>query len=130
MPLTREQQANVEEVAAAIYRPCCDNSTAFPDCNHGMAMLGLLELVAAQGATTDEMFEAAKYANAFWFTSQTLELATFFKAVEGSDFTAVDGRRLLGAEFSSASGFQQVHQQLADRGLLEPTGAAGASCGL
>jgi hypothetical protein len=40
IPLSPEQQAQVEEVAAAVYRPCCDNSTLFPDCNHGMAMLG------------------------------------------------------------------------------------------
>jgi hypothetical protein len=46
IPLTAEQQALVEEVAAEIYRPCCNNSTLFPDCNHGMAMLGFLELLA------------------------------------------------------------------------------------
>lgn len=51
--LTAEQQKMVEEVAAAVYRPCCNNSTLFPDCNHGMALLGLLELMASQRATTD-----------------------------------------------------------------------------
>ena len=30
------------KIAKGIYRPCCNNSTYFPDCNHGMAMLGLL----------------------------------------------------------------------------------------
>ena len=49
IPLTAEQQARVEEVAYGVYRPCCNNHTAFADCNHGMAMLGLLELMAAQG---------------------------------------------------------------------------------
>ena len=38
-------------VAENIFRPCCGNHTAFPDCNHGMAVLGLLELLASQGAT-------------------------------------------------------------------------------
>ena len=38
----------VEEIAGNIYRPCCGNSTAFPDCNHGMAMLGLIELMVSQ----------------------------------------------------------------------------------
>jgi hypothetical protein len=47
IPLTAEQQKRVEEVATAVYRPCCNNSTFFPDCNHGMAMLGLLELMAS-----------------------------------------------------------------------------------
>lgn len=44
----------VEEVAAAVYRPCCNNHTPFPGCNHGMAMLGLLELMAPQRASADE----------------------------------------------------------------------------
>src|SRR3989344_88410 len=47
--LTEEQQALVEKVSKGIFRPCCNNSTYFPDCNHGMAMLGLLELMASQG---------------------------------------------------------------------------------
>lgn len=57
IPLTVEQQKMVEEVAAAVYRPCCNNSPLFPDCNHRMAMLGLLELMAFQGATTDQMLK-------------------------------------------------------------------------
>src|SRR3989344_9479165 len=40
--LTGEQQLLVERVSKNIYRPCCDNPTYFPDCNHGMAVLGLL----------------------------------------------------------------------------------------
>ena len=44
--LTSGQQTLVDRVSRNIYRPCCGNSTHFPDCNHGMAMLGLLELMA------------------------------------------------------------------------------------
>ena len=32
--LTPEQQELVEKVSKGIYRPCCNNSTHFPDCNH------------------------------------------------------------------------------------------------
>src|SRR3989344_7346731 len=46
--LTSDQQTLVEKIAKGIYRPCCNNSTHFPDCNHGMAMLGLLEYLASQ----------------------------------------------------------------------------------
>ena len=49
--LTPDQQSLVEKIVKGIYRPCCNNSTHFPDCNHGMAMLGLLEYLASQGAT-------------------------------------------------------------------------------
>ncbi len=128
--LTHEQQSRLEEVASSVYRPCCNNPTSFPDCNHGMAMLGLLELMASQDATVDQMFEAAKYANAFWFPQQTLELATFFKSAQGLDFNQVEPRQIVGPNFSSGSGFKAVHQILADNGLLEQTPGRGSSCGV
>ena len=128
--LTAEQQAGLEEVAARIFRPCCDNPTSFPDCNHGMAMLGLLELMAAQGATTDEMYTAAKYVNAFWFPQQTLELATYFKATKGLDFAQVDARQVVGPEFSSAAGAGAAHRWLADNGLLKIDPGNGDRCGV
>ena len=40
--LTSEQERLVYEVASNTYRPCCDNPTLFPDCNHGAALLGSL----------------------------------------------------------------------------------------
>lgn len=126
--LTPEQQAHVEEVASAVYRPCCDNPTLFPDCNHGMAMLGLLELIASQGAGVDEMFEAAKYVNAYWFPQQTLETAIYLKANQGIDFADADARMVVSKNFSSASGASMVHQSLQSRGLLKQTPGQGNSC--
>ncbi len=128
--LTAEQQAGLEEVAARVFRPCCNNPTSFPDCNHGMAMLGLLELMAAQGDSTDQMYTAAKYVNAFWFPQQTLELATYFKATKGQDFAQVDARQIVGPEFSSAGGARTAHQWLADNGLLESIPNSGNRCGV
>ncbi len=130
IPLTAKQQARLEEVAGAVYRPCCNNPAAFPDCNHGMAMLGMLELMASQDATVAQMFEAAKYANAFWFPQQSLEIALFFLANKGTDFAAADSREFVGPYASSASGFQSVHQWLADNNLLEQTPSSGNSCGV
>jgi hypothetical protein len=128
--LTPEQQARLEEVASAVYRPCCNNPTSFPDCNHGMAMLGMLELMAFQDATIDEMFTAAKYANAFWFPQQTLEMAIFFKNTQGLDFAEVDAREFVGASVSSGSGFQTVHEWLVMNDLLDQVPSSGGSCGV
>jgi hypothetical protein len=128
IPLTPEQQARVEEVAAAVYRPCCNNYTLFPDCNHGMAMLGLLELMASQGANTDEMFKAAKYVNAYWFPQQTVETAIYLKANQNIDFADVDARLVVGKNLSSASGAGMVHESLQSNGLLEQTPSQGGSC--
>jgi hypothetical protein len=128
IPLTAEQQKLVEEVAAAIYRPCCDNHTLFPDCNHGMAMLGILELMASQGATADEMFGAAKYINAYWFPQQTLETAIYLQVTEDTDFARADARRVVSDQFSSGSGSARVHQALQAKGLLEQSPNQGGSC--
>lgn len=128
IPLTPEQQALVEEVAAAVYRPCCNNYTLFPDCNHGMAMLGLLELMASQNASVDEMFNAAKYVNAFWFPQQTLETAIYLKTNQGTDFANADARLVVGKDLSSASGASMVHQSLQASGQLKQTPSQGGSC--
>jgi hypothetical protein len=128
--LTPEQQARVEEVSKNAYRPCCGNSTYFPDCNHGMALLGLLELIASQGASVDQMYTAAKQVNAFWFPDQMLQVATYMKAVEGKDFSAADPKRVVSAELFSSQGYQQVFKQLADKGLIPEQSGNGSSCGV
>jgi hypothetical protein len=126
--LTAEQQERVEEVAAAVYRPCCDNPTSFPDCNHGMAMLGLLELMAAQNAGTDAMFEAARYVNAYWFPQQALEVAVYLSATADLNFTRVDPRMLTGAALSSGSGFAAVHESLGISGLMPQDAGGSGNC--
>ena len=127
--LTAEQQARVEAVSADLYRPCCNNPTSFPDCNHGMAMLGLLELMAAQGASEEDMWQAAKYVSAFWFPEQTAEVAYLFHAAENVAFEELDGQQMLAPAVFSGSGFRQVHAWLQENGLLEGRPAGGASCG-
>jgi hypothetical protein len=93
-----------------------------------MAMLGLLELMAAQGATEEEMFAAAKYLNAFWFPQQTLEMATFFKHTQNLDFAQVDAREFVGSTVSSGTGFRTIHQWLATNNLLDQSSDRGRNC--
>ena len=110
MSLTEQEQALVDRIARNIYRPCCDNPTHFPDCNHGMAMLGLLELAAAQGASEQEMYQAALAANSYWFPDTYLTLAKYFKS-QGKDWP-VPASQVLTAEYSSASGYQQIQKRV------------------
>jgi hypothetical protein len=126
--LSPEQQQRLEAVAEAVYRPCCGNSTSFPDCNHGMAMLGLLELMAANDASEEEMFEAAKYVSAFWFPSQMIEAAAYFKLTQNQDFAAIDSRLLVGPSIFSSSGAQSIKQWLADAGRLGRPLQGGNNC--
>lgn len=128
--LDESQQSLLEEVAQVVYRPCCNNATHFPDCNHGMAMLGLLELMASQGASKKEMLEAAKYVSAFWFPQQMLEVAVALKKTRGVDFEKLDPATAVGKNTFSGSGFQQVHQWLGQNGLLEQAPGGGGGCGV
>lgn len=129
IPLTAEQQQRLVEVAAEVYRPCCGNPTIFPDCNHGMAMLGLLELMASQGAGVDEMLTAAKYVNAYWFPQQALEAAMYLKARSNLDFAQADPRIVVGRGMFSGQGAQQVHAALSAQGLLPTEPGSGGGCG-
>jgi hypothetical protein len=126
--LTAEQQKLVEEVAAQVYRPCCGNHRLFPDCNHGMALLGTLELMASEGANADEMFEAAKDVNAFWFPQQTLETAIYLQLNENVDFRDADAKLVVSKKFSSAAGSSMVHQDLQRKGAFQQSPGQGGSC--
>ncbi len=109
--LTPEQQLLVEKVAKNIYRPCCDNSTYFPDCNHGMAMLGLLEIMASQGVNEADMYKFALKANTLWFPDTYNNLKIFF-ASKNIDWQKVDPKEILGAEYSGASGYRKILSQI------------------
>ena len=128
--LTPAQQQRLQTVAEGVYRPCCGNSTAFPDCNHGMAMLGILELMAAGDASEDEMFEAAKYVSAFWFPKEMTQAAAYYKLTHGQDFAAIDPRRIVSRDMFSQTGAQSVAQWLAGRGRLGQPQETGGSCGV
>ncbi len=126
--LTPAQQANVKEVADNSFRPCCNNPTSFPDCNHGAALLALLELGAAQGLTKDELYTLALQANTLWFSSQYLSTATLYKS-EGKDYWS-SAKEIMSAKYSSGSGWaQNVYAPLQEQKLL-PKAEGGGSCGV
>lgn len=122
--LSENQQALVEKISKNIFRPCCGNSTYFPDCNHGMAMLGLLELMASQNIGEDEMYKIALSVNSYWFPDTYLTLAKYFEK-QGVDWKDVDAKKVLGTDYSSASGYQNILSQ------VEPSGnKGGGGCGV
>jgi|SRR3989344_5832152 len=121
--LTPEQQSLVERTSKGIYRPCCGNSTYFPDCNHGMAILGLLELMASQGVSEVDMYKAALAVNSYWFPDTYLTIARYLKS-KGIAWNKAGAKEILGANFSSQSGYKQILDQ------VQPvTGGKGSSCG-
>lgn len=119
--LTSKQQALVDKVSKGIYRPCCGNSTHFPDCNHGMAMLGLLELMASQGASEQEMWNAALAVNSYWFPDTYMTIATYMQNKK-VDWEHVNPQEILGVSYSSAQGYQRIASQ-----IVQPQQRGGGS---
>ncbi len=109
--LTQEQQKIVEDVAASTYRPCCSNPTGFPDCNHGMAALALAELMASQGATREQIYDALLVANSYWFTPNYAGIAQYLEE-NGKDFGSADSKEVLGADYSGQNGFSRIRNSL------------------
>jgi hypothetical protein len=124
--LTPEQDELVYQVASNIYRPCCGNSAAYPDCNHGMAVLGLLELMASQGAGEQEMYEAALAFNSYAFADTYIN-AVAYLIKQGRNWDEVEPKELLGANWSSGQGANFVAKSV---GEIPGAPKRGGSCGV
>ncbi len=130
IPMTESQEALATKVSSNIYRPCCDNSTAFPDCNHGMALLSVMQLMAGNGASEEEMYDAAKYFNAFWFPGNYYDLALYFMNKEGKQFKDLPAQLVLSKDYSSATGWSKAKEWLANKGIIQEPPKGGGGCGV
>lgn len=129
--LDSEKEERIKSIAENVYRPCCNNPTAFPDCNHGMAALGLIEIMVANNESDDGIYEALRYFNSFWFSSSYLEMAIYFKQVKNKDWNEVDAREILSKNYSSSSGWaKNIHKELEKTPELLPQNREGGGCGV
>ncbi len=127
--LSPAQEAVVLEAAESSYRPCCNNSTFFQDCNHGSALLGLYELAASQGADVSELYKIGLGSNSYWYPDQYIEMAYFFRKMEGLAWSELPPEKMLGESYSSISGWQKnVRSPLIKAGLV-PSAQKGRSSG-
>lgn len=129
LPLTAEQEKEVKELAENIYRSCCGNSTYFPDCNHGAAMLGFLELAVSQGMNKEDIYRKALYLNSFWFPQTYLDLANYFLVKEKKEWKDLNPKLILSSKYSSGQGYAAVRREMQEMGILEKS-QGGASCGV
>lgn len=126
--MTAAQERLVLKVARHSFRPCCDNSAFFQDCNHGSALLGLLALGASQGLSEDQLFREALAFNAFWFPHHYAHTALYLRAVRSTEWREAEPREVLGAALSSGSGWAaNVGRELRRRGLVPDGGEAGCN---
>ena len=126
IPLTNTQQEKVSEIAKNVYRPCCGNSTWFPDCNHGMAALAAIELMVSEGLSDEEIYKNVLALNSFWFPSSYLTAATYF-ARQGVSWDEVDAKEVLGQEYSSGQGAGEIFKKVGP--LPYELKGVGGSCG-
>ena len=124
--LSDAQQKMVEKIAGGIYRPCCGNSAAFPDCNHGMAMLGLIELMVSQNASEQDIYNAALAVNEYWFPQTYFSIAYHFEKL-GKDYSKIPAQEILSSVYSSAEGNKKVQQEAL--GVTWPSQSSGGGCG-
>jgi hypothetical protein len=129
--LTPEQEALVTRIAQNTYRPCCNNSTFFQDCNHGSALLGLLQLGASQGFGEEELYGEALAFNSFWFPSHYIQTALYFTVVLGLDWPEIDPATVMGFDYSALGPWQEnVEARIAEIPDLIPQMQGGANCGV
>ncbi len=117
LELKPEQLQVAANVAQNSYRPCCGQSAANPDCSHGYAALGLMELMASQGYSEGEIFDAFVKFNSFWFPSTYIQNAVYFEATQGLSWEDVDKKLVAGAGYSSLSGSYNVKKELEKLGI-------------
>jgi len=130
IPLASEQEIRIKRIAESIYRPCCNNSTFFQDCNHGSAALALIELGVSQGLSDHEIYKTVLAFNSFWFPQNYVETALYLKKTKNLDWKNVDPQLILSKDYSSITGWMTNVDALAQKipGLL-PTTNGGSSCG-
>lgn len=126
LKLTPQQQELVKKIADNIYRPCCGNPTSFPDCNHGMAALGYVEMAVKQGVSENRIYKDVAALNSFWFPQQYVTIAAYFNK-QGTNWAKVNPKTLLSQQYSSGQGSQQIQQAVQNiPGLNVQSGGCGA----
>jgi rhodanese-related sulfurtransferase len=109
--LSSDQQEKVAEISKNVFRPCCGNSTWFPDCNHGMAALAAIELMVANDIPDDEIYKNILKLNSFWFPQHYLTIATYFTR-QGTPWGKVDAKLVLSGEYSSGQAAGRFTQEV------------------
>lgn len=128
--LEPSQEEVVLTAARNSYRPCCNNSTFFQDCNHGSALLGLYELAAAQGATLERLYALGRIANSYWYPGKYVEIAVYFDRIRGRSWEGIAPAAVMGADYSSASGWKSnVHAPLVESGFVPGGDRQGGAAG-
>jgi len=86
-------------------------------------MLGLLELMASQGVSESDMYKTALAVNSYWFPDTYLIIAKYLKEKKNINWEDADPKEILGSNYSSASGYQNILSQ-----VVLPVNNQGQGC--
>jgi hypothetical protein len=143
--LTLAQESLAIRVAKSTFRPCCDNSTFFQDCNHGSALYGLLQLGASQGLREADLYREALTFSSFWFEHHYVRTALYFAIERGVAWRDANPKEIMGRKYSSLSQWSETVEAWAERNPdlfpqaqaagerkldLTPQSQGGAKCGV
>lgn len=130
VPLTPTQEKRVQQIAQSTYRPCCDNSSFFQDCNHGSAAMGMIELGVSEGLSDEDIYQTLLAFNSFWFPHNYVETALYFNITKNMDWKGIDPQLVLSKQYSSLSNWTKNVDGPVQKipGLIPQTGGGG-SCG-
>jgi hypothetical protein len=85
----------------------------------------LLELLASQGASEDELYQAALTFNAYAFSDTYITLAAYF-ALRNISWSAEGAQAILGPDYSSGQGAHRIATAV---GPIPGAPGQGESCG-
>ena len=74
-------------------------------------MLGLLELMASNDSTEEEMYKVAFQVNSLWFPDTYSAIDQYLK-MNSRSLASADPEEILGTEYSSASGYANILSQI------------------
>ena len=142
--LTLAQESLAMRVAKSTFRPCCDNSTFFQDCNHGSALYGLLQLGASQGLREADLYRESLAFNSFWFEHHYVRTALYLAVERDVAWRDADPKEVMGRKYSSLSQWSETVEAWAERNPdlfpqaqrarerkldLDPQSQGGVKCG-
>lgn len=112
--LSAEQKNAVMKIAGKSAVPSCGNALYLPDCSCSFAIGALIQLMASQGFTEKQIYQAMKDVYPYRFPGVYVRHAILFKITENKNWQDIDAEQLVSIEFSSAQGVARVSNLLAN----------------
>lgn len=110
--LSGDQKDLAMEIVGKSAVPSCGNPLHLPDCSCAFAIDALVLMMASQGFSKQQIYQAMKDVYPYRFPGIYVQQAIFFKAATNQDWKDVNPEKLVSVQFSSAQGVAQMRKGL------------------